>query len=666
MTITRSTQSSIAAETGESRKAISTVSGASTEAFASLAHSTGAYLTVDGSQIVDTLADSATLTAEANAGKLLATGTPVMVEGRAETVPTLVEALEFVLCDSEGVPIAYLYDSFNRSYLSTLSDVGGGSFGIHVKSPNFGLIELDQIVKVRFAGTDIGAFRIENIDVSYADELLSTAKIKGRGLLADLETAIVYPDGTEKERSWTATTCAAILIELVGEATARGCTLPVVNFSGSDDSASNPFGESISFKVDAGTTLLDVVRKLHVLADFDVSVSPSYELNAYIEEGGYDTEIRLMLGHNLATFDTQDTGNEKITTVLVESSTSLTEIERTATRRVEAYLNATRETDAKAAILANLLLDKAETPIRKYKVATRQIKPFIQIALGDYVWISGEPSAFRIVQLSIADGSSPNEIDCEIQLNARRTEWLQKVDAAIKQDNAGIGRATASNLASKRESTGGGGGGTSPHTHVEADITDLSYDAHSIRGRAIATGTPSDGVILRYVHAALEWQYQAFVSQLSQLSDVSIASLTSGDILRYNGTAWANMTLSAAGIAETSHAHTGQSVIAKAGTLATETGTMRIYNQTGRTLSISKLHASAGTAPSGADIVLQVRYDGSGDVGSPVTVASGANTGSQTLGSAYSWADGHYLTLNITQVGSSTAGSDLAVVVVYS
>lgn len=661
----RNTQAATLVETGSDRAIAGTVN-AQTEAFAELLLSSGTYLSVDGSQIVDTVVDSATLTAEANSGLLTSTSAPLMVEGKAENRPTLVDALEFVLCDSDGVAIAYLHDAFDRSYLATLSDVGGGSFSIHVKSDNYTLIGLDKIVRVRLGGTDIGAFRIESVDASFADEVMSTAKVKGRGLLADLETAIVYNDGVEKERSWTATTCAAIFTELIAEASARGCMLPIVSFSTGNDSLGNPFGESVSFKVDTGTTLLDVARKLHVLADFDVAVSPDYELRAYVEEGGYDTEIRLRIGHNVSVFDTSDTATEKITAVLVESDSGFVEIERTATRRIEAYLNATREASAKASELANLLLDKSEIPIRKYKVSTKLIKPFVDVALGDYVWIPGESSAFRIVQLSIADGSEPNEIDSEIQLNARRTEWLQKVDYAIRQDNAAIGRATGSNLASKAEATGGGGGGASPHTHVEADITDLSYDARKIRGRAIQTGTPSDGVTLKYVHSALEWQYQAFLSQISQLLDVAITSPTSADILRYNGTAWANTTLSGAGIAATSHTHTGQSVIAKAGTLALETGTMRIYNQTGRTLSISKLHASVGTASGGADITLQVRYDGSGDIGSPVTVASGANTGSQTLGSAFSWTDGHYLTLNITQVGSSTAGSDLVMVVVYS
>jgi hypothetical protein len=65
------------------------------------------------------------------------------------------------------------------------------------------------------------------------------------------------------------------------------------------------------------------------------------------------------------------------------------------------------------------------------------------------------------------------------------------------------------------------------HTHVEADITDLQAYLLDI------TGEP-----------------------LSDLSDVTITAIASGELLKWNGSAWINQTLAEAGISAVGHTHT--------------------------------------------------------------------------------------------------------------
>lgn len=65
------------------------------------------------------------------------------------------------------------------------------------------------------------------------------------------------------------------------------------------------------------------------------------------------------------------------------------------------------------------------------------------------------------------------------------------------------------------------------HTHTESDITDLGSYITDISG-----------------------------SPLSELSDVTITSIASGELLKWNGTAWVNNTLSEAGVSATGHTHT--------------------------------------------------------------------------------------------------------------
>ena len=65
------------------------------------------------------------------------------------------------------------------------------------------------------------------------------------------------------------------------------------------------------------------------------------------------------------------------------------------------------------------------------------------------------------------------------------------------------------------------------HTHTESDISDLQAYLLNISGEP-----------------------------LSDLSDVTITSIATGEILKWNGSAWINNTLAEAGISATGHNHT--------------------------------------------------------------------------------------------------------------
>jgi len=100
----------------------------------------------------------------------------------------------------------------------------------------------------------------------------------------------------------------------------------------------------------------------------------------------------------------------------------------------------------------------------------------------------------------------------------------------------------------------------------------------------------------------------------------------------------------------------------------------RFYNDTGGTRSINGVRASLGTAPSGSAMLIDVRKNGITGVNSIFTassipipsgsitsglISSGFNSGSSVV-------SGDYLTVAVTQVGSTTAGSDLVVQVMWS
>jgi len=101
------------------------------------------------------------------------------------------------------------------------------------------------------------------------------------------------------------------------------------------------------------------------------------------------------------------------------------------------------------------------------------------------------------------------------------------------------------------------------------------------------------------------------------------------------------------------------------GVLTVATGKSRIYNDSGRMLTITATRASANTAPTGATVIVSIKKNGVGifavTPANRPTIAIGANTGSGGTPDTTAWAPGEYLMVDILQIGSTVAGADLTV-----
>jgi hypothetical protein len=93
------------------------------------------------------------------------------------------------------------------------------------------------------------------------------------------------------------------------------------------------------------------------------------------------------------------------------------------------------------------------------------------------------------------------------------------------------------------------------------------------------------------------------------------------------------------------------------GVVAVTTGDQRFYNDTGLILTFIKARISVGVAPTGADLIGVFKLNGVALC--TVTVTAGTNTGVATVFTPTTIADGDYITFDVTQVGSTVAGSDL-------
>lgn len=105
------------------------------------------------------------------------------------------------------------------------------------------------------------------------------------------------------------------------------------------------------------------------------------------------------------------------------------------------------------------------------------------------------------------------------------------------------------------------------------------------------------------------------------------------------------------------------------GTAAVTTGKARWYNRTGRTLTLVGAWVAANTQPTGAAILADVNKNGTTvftTQGNRPTVAVSTNGGGlSATPDVTSLADGDYLTVDIDQIGSTVAGADVTVGVVF-
>jgi hypothetical protein len=89
------------------------------------------------------------------------------------------------------------------------------------------------------------------------------------------------------------------------------------------------------------------------------------------------------------------------------------------------------------------------------------------------------------------------------------------------------------------------------------------------------------------------------------------------------------------------------------------------HRPVGKKSKLSRVIATAKVAPQGADLVIDLRKNGTGDAIATITIAEGLTTyDSNVINNGASFEIGDYLSIDCIQVGSITTGSDVSVVCV--
>lgn len=118
------------------------------------------------------------------------------------------------------------------------------------------------------------------------------------------------------------------------------------------------------------------------------------------------------------------------------------------------------------------------------------------------------------------------------------------------------------------------------------------------------------------------------------------------------------------------HSHTAekrQLLATVEGSLEVRVGRLKFPNHTGTTFTLLGIYLDIHTPPGGADLIVNLKKDGQA-LTTPENrprIAAGSLVGNTAALSPTSWADGETITVDIEQVGSAAAGSDLTITLVY-
>ena len=147
------------------------------------------------------------------------------------------------------------------------------------------------------------------------------------------------------------------------------------------------------------------------------------------------------------------------------------------------------------------------------------------------------------------------------------------------------------------------------------------------------------------------------------VGDATITSVSQSKVI--------NLVSDLAGKAAVGHTHTltfSLTAYTKQGTLSTGTGTFRL--PTDGTYTVVGTRLMVGTAPTGANLIIDVNKNGTTIYTTQAnrpSITAGSNSGGPgSTPDVTSLAAGDYLTIDIDQVGSTVAGADLTVTIVVS
>ena len=594
-----------------------------------------------------------------------------------ETAPTVRTGIRVEIYDGAdpATLLDVLPDTFSRKWVDELNATGSGSFSVFERNPkleaNPDLLAYGNVARFILDGVARFAITIEKkrkTQLRVGDDLARVLTVEGRGVLAKLEEAVIYPAGgvgpNSAERLFDGV-AGDMLETLLTEAQARGALVGITwNFAGPDDSNNASWAVPIELTERATTDLLRVAERIAEVAA-DVRMTPDLELFV-ANTIGVDRSVQTVNagpvvfrgGHNVVELERDEDGAIRNALLIETPAGFLERVEGaslTTYRRREAGLSlgnvtASDQVDRSAEAVFRRSADPAaHISIEVLDVGDRH-RPFVNWNVGDWVLAPNaddELERYRVRALTVsetADGRPrfiPELSTITAEFEQRTARWLQAMArGTLGGTAAGIAEP---NKASTEVVNAVDGAiedhvNETPHVDELADLADV--DLTGLSAGDFLTYDPPN-----WIAVALE---------LADLADVDATTPADGDVLTWDGDSWTPSPIPSL------------APFTLGGVLTVAAGTHRFrFPIAAEILSIA---ATVATAPTGASVIVDVNRNGvtvfTTQANRP-TIAAGANASSDAVPDVTSIAAGQYLTVDVDQIGSTVAGADLVVVVLW-
>lgn len=245
------------------------------------------------------------------------------------------------------------------------------------------------------------------------------------------------------------------------------------------------------------------------------------------------------------------------------------------------------------------LIDESTNPDTTFTV-----QQILAAAVPDWGDITGTLSNQTDLQAALDAKADQVDVDAITSGYSRRKKVINRVDNTAAPPTEVTGDRY---LLDDTGSSHANWGGAAANDIVEFNGT--AWDAVSPTEGWIVYNDNSDSDWLYVDDGSPAWQERTAggASAIGDLSDVTITSVATGEVLAYNGTAWVNQSLAEAGIAAASHSHT-LSDISDSGNLAAlnTVGTSELSDD-----AVTEAKISISNSPSGGDFLA---WDGFGSM----------------------------------------------------
>ena len=373
----------------------------------------------------------------------------------------IADQIEWQLLDTDLTTVLGIIPASESQLYLQLDEPGSGTLKMPLDCETASWITTGQFARASYRGAVRGGFFIENISRDSGEAETRMMTISGRGILAVLDDAIVWDNGSfDSTRTLSDVTMAGAMITLIDEAQARGCFPDLAyDFTALLDTDGSSWVDSQSLDLTVGKSLLAVERDFADNGiDFDISLETdgTYTLHAYLAQGSdKSATVYMRTGQNCEELSSEELGGEIKNAIrlkysrgytYVSDATSITNYRRRETLQNEE--SAGNSASARTFGQSSLAFKKDPTGMITVKVYDGTgPRIFTDYELGDTITLDnrGTETGYRIraaglawsngdlaeVALDLNSTVRENEMRMALEIQNFRELWTRLTDSKL-------------------------------------------------------------------------------------------------------------------------------------------------------------------------------------------------------------------------------------------